>query len=277
LADQWFRGVFPTEHETPAVDPGVAHPARVYDYLLGGKDNFAADRVAGDEIIKSVPSVVTVARLNRAFLARAVRFLVTECGIRQFLDIGTGIPSAGNTHEVAQAIAPQARVMYVDNDPMVLAHARALLTGTTEGAVAYLDADLRDPDAILQAASQTLDFRQPAALMMLLVLHLIPDTDNPRQVAERLVDALPGGSYLALSHPPSDLRPEAMAQVLQHVNPLLAPGTSMTVRSRDEVARFFSGLDIVPPGLVLVHQWRPEEDDIPDRPSSLWCAVARKP
>jgi hypothetical protein len=277
LPDEWFRGIFPTEHGTPVIDTSVAQPARVYDYLLGGKDNFAADRAAGDEIIAAAPSAVTVARLNRAFLGRAIRFLVTDCGIRQFLDIGPGIPSAGNTHEVAQAIAPQARVMYVDNDPMVMAHARARLTGTTEGAVAYLDADLRDPDRILRAAHQALDFRQPVALLILLVLDLIPDTDEPHQVVARLVDGLPGGSYLALTHPPSDIQPEGVAKLQQGLKAPVAPGASITVRSHDEVARFFSGLDIVPPGLVQVHQWRPESDVAPDRPTFVWGAVARKP
>jgi hypothetical protein len=277
LPDAWFRGVFPAEHETPVIDTSVAQPARVYDYFLGGKDNFAADRAAGDELLATVPSAVTVARLNRAFLGRAVEFLVSECGIRQFLDIGTGIPAAGDTHEVAQAIAPEARVMYVDDDPMVMAHARALLTGTAEGAVAYLDADLRDPDRILRAASQALDFRQPVALLMLLVLDMIPDMDNPHQVVGRLMDALPGGSYLALSHAPSDIAPEGALEVLRRFNALLAPGVSVTARSHGEVTRFFTGLDIVTPGLVQVHQWRPEDDEVPYRPTSIWCAVGRKP
>jgi hypothetical protein len=278
VPDRWFRGIFPTEHETPVIDTSVPQSARVYDYLLGGKDNFAADREAGDRVIDAVPIVVTWCRLNRAFLARAVRFLVADCEIRQFLDIGPGLPSANNTHEVAQAIAPEARVMYVDNDPMVLAHARALLTGTTEGAVAYLDADVRDPDRIVRAASQALDLRQPVALMLLAVLQLIPDADKPYQVVGRLVDALPGGSYLALSHPPSDTLPGGVAEAAQQrFNALLCPGVSVTARSHDEVARFFSGLDIVPPGLVQAHQWRPEGDVAADGLASIWCAVARKP
>jgi hypothetical protein len=254
------------------IDTSVAHPARVYDYLLGGKDHFAADRAAGDQMIEAVPIVVTGCRLNRAFLARAVRFLAADCGIRQFLDIGTGIPSASNT----QAIAPDARVLYVDNDPIVLAHARALLTGTAEGAVAYLDADLRDPDRIVRAASQALDLRQPVALMLLLVLHLIPDADQPHQLVARLVDALPGGSYLALSHTPSDILPQEVARLHQRLNPRFSPAVSVTARSHDEVARFFSGLDIVPPGLVQVHQWRPEGDAALDGLASTWCAIARK-
>src|SRR5215469_708662 len=258
------------------MDTSVAHSARVYDYLIGGKDNFAADRAAGDQMIEALPNVVTASRMNRAFLARAVRFLVAECGIRQFLDVGTGIPAAGNTHEVAQAIAPQARVVYVDNDPVVLAHARALLTGPAEGAIAYLDADLRQPDDILAAARQTLDFGQPIALMMLMVLHMIPDADKPHHIVARLIDALPRGSYLALSHPPSDILPDSVAQVQQRLNARLGAGASMTARSRDEVARFCDGMDIIPPGVVQVHQWRPHDDAHSNGPASIWCAVARK-
>jgi hypothetical protein len=274
--DKWLRGVYGPPDESPAIDTGVARSARVYDYLLGGKDHFAADRTAGDQMIAALPNVVTGSRMNRAFLARAVRFLVAECGIRQFLDIGTGIPSAGNTHEVAQEIAPQTRVVYVDNDPIVLSHARALLTSTVAGAVAYLDADLRDTDGILRTAAQTLDFQQPIALMMLMVLHMIPDADEPHQVVARFVDAMPSGSYLALSHPPSDILPEGVAQVQQRLNAHLGPGASMTARSRDEVVRFFDGMDLVPPGLVQVHQWRPYGGIDPKGPASIWCAVARK-
>ena len=276
LPDTWFRGVYGPVLETPVVDTSVAHSARVYDYLLGGKDHFAADRAAGDQMIAALPNVVTGSRMNRAFLARAVRFLVAECGIRQFLDIGTGIPSAGNTHEVAQAIAPQTRVVYADNDPIVLSHARALLTSTDAGAVAYLDADLRHTDDILRTAALTLDFRQPVALMMLMVLHMIPGADEPHQIVARFVDALPSGSYLVLSHPPSDILPEGVAQVQQRLNAHLGPGASMTARSHSEVARFFDGMDMVPPGLVQVHQWRPDGDVDPNGPASIWCAVARK-
>jgi hypothetical protein len=276
LPDPWFRKVFATERETPAIDDSVAQPSRVYDYLLGGKDNFAADRVAGDQIIEAAPHAVTGARLNRAFLGRAVRYLVAGCGIRQFLDAGSGLPSANNTHEVAQAIAAEARVMYVDNDPMVMTHARALLKGTPPSTVAYLEADLRDTDGILGAASHALDFREPVALMMLWVLELIPDVDKPYQVVGKLVDAMPSGSYLALSHPASDILPEAMAQAQKRYNALLAPGVSLTVRSYDEVARFFSGLDIVPPGLVQTQEWRPE-GVVADGLASTWCAVGRKP
>jgi hypothetical protein len=258
------------------IDTSVAHSARVYNYLLGGKDHFAADRDAADQMIAALPNVLPASRMNRDFLARAVRYLVTERGIRQFLDIGTGIPSAGNTHEVAQAIAPQARVVYVDNDPVVLAHARALLTGTPEGPVAYLEADLREPEKILGTAARTLDFSQPVALMMLMVLHMIPDADDPHGIVDRLLNALPQGSYLALSHPPSDVLAGSVAKVQQRLNERLGPGQSMTARSQDEVARFFRGLELVAPGVVQVHQWRPDGPVDPDAPASIWCAVGRK-
>jgi len=276
LPGEWFRGIVPERDEPIEIDTSVAHSARVYDYLLGGKDHFAADRDAGDQMIAALPNVVSGSRMNRAFLARAVRYLVTECGIRQFLDIGTGIPSAGNTHEVAQAIAPDTRVVYVDNDPIVLAHARALLTGTPEGPVAYLHTDLRVPGEVLAAAARTLDFSQPIALMMLLVLHMVPDADGPHSIVEKLVSALPQGSYLALSHPPSDIQAEGAVKVQQRFNERLGAGQSMTVRSRDEVARFFNGLDLVPPGLVQVHLWRPDSPPEPDAPPSIWGAVGRK-
>jgi hypothetical protein len=277
LAGDWFKDVSAEPDKPVVVETGVAHSARVYNYLLGGKDHFAADRDAGDQMIAALPNVVSGSQMNRSFLARAVRFLVAECGIRQFLDIGTGIPSAGNTHEVAQAIAPETRVVYVDNDPIVLAHARALLTGAPDGgAVAYLDADLRRPEAILGAAARTLDFRQPVAIMMLMVLHMIPDADDPHGIVERLLEALPQGSYLALSHPPSDILPEGVAEVQQRFNERLGPGQSMTARSRDEVARFFSGLELVEPGLAQVHQWRPDGAADPDGPASIWSAVGLK-
>jgi hypothetical protein len=269
LPAKWLRGAYGPAHEAPTIDASVAHSARVYDYLLGGQDHFAADRTAGDQMIAALPNVVTGSRMNRAFLARAVRFLVAECGIRQFLDIGTGIPSAGNTHEVAQEIAPQTRVVYADNDPIVLSPARALLTSTVAGSVAYLDADLRHTDVILRTAARTLDFQQPIALMMLMVLHMIPDADEPHQIVARFVDALPNGSYRALSHPPSDILPEGVAQVQQRLNAHLGPGASMTARSHDEVARFFDGMDLVPPGLVQVHQWRPDGDIDPQGPASI--------
>ena len=195
----------PAGRQTPELDTRHAHSARVYNYWLGGTDNFAADRETAEQAIAANPGIVADVRENRAFLTRAVGYLASECGVRQFLDIGTGLPTANNTHEVAQAAAPQARIVYADNDPVVLLHARALLTSSPEGATAYLDADLRDTSAILREAAQTLDFGQPVALMLLIILHLIPDADDPYGIVATLLDALPSGSYLVLAHPASDI------------------------------------------------------------------------
>ena len=207
MTDTWFSGIFPGSKQSAEIDTTVAHPARVYDYWLGGKDNFAADREAAERVLAVAPGLRFRVKANRAFLARAVRFLATDCGIRQFLDIGTGIPPANNTHEVAQAAAPASRIVYVDNDPIVLAHARALLTSTPEGATAYLEADLREPDGILAAARQTLDFRQPVALMLVGILHLIQDAEEPYQIVSHLMDALPSGSYLIIRTRPATSTP----------------------------------------------------------------------
>jgi S-adenosyl methyltransferase len=257
-------------------DARVAHPARVYDYWLGGKDNFAADRIAGEQTIAAYPAIRASARANRAFLARSVRYLATEAGIRQFLDIGTGLPTASNTHEVAQSIAPDSRIVYVDNDPLVLAHARALLTSRPEGVTAYLDADLRDVEEILAQAADTLDFGQPVGVMLLAVLHYIPDLDEARQVMTRLVQALPSGSFVTISHAASDISPEEMAEMIRRMNEHLAEGNHVG-RTRDVVASLFSGLDLLEPGVVKVTQWRPESDAEADGPTSLWGGVARKP
>jgi hypothetical protein len=199
-------------------------------------------------------------RANRAFLARTVRFLATECGVRQFLDIGTGIPTANNTHEVAQAAAPSSRIVYVDNDPIVIAHARALLASSPEGATAYLEADLREPDVILAAARQTLDFSQPIALMLLGVLHLIQDAEDPYKIVSHLMDALPAGSYLVISHPASDIHAN-QAEVQRRYNERVA--TPQTLRSHAQVCRFFDGLQLIPPGVAYVHTWRADPDDEP--------------
>src|SRR6266480_7298871 len=198
MTGTWFSGIFPGSKRPAEIDTTVAHPARVYDYWLGGKDNFAADREAAERVLAISPGLRFRVKANRAFLARSVRFLATDCDVRQFLDIGTGIPTGNNTHEVAQAAAPSSRIVYVDNDPIVLAHARALLTSTPEGATSYLEADLREPDVIMAAASRALDFRQPVALMLLGVLHLIQDSEEPCQIVDRLMGALPPGSYLVI-------------------------------------------------------------------------------
>jgi len=253
----------------------VAHPARVYDYWLGGKDNFAADREAGDRVLAVTPGLRERVRAGRAFLVRAVRYLAAEEGIRQFLDVGTGIPSANNTHEVAQRAAPDARVVYVDNDPIVLTHARALLAGSPEGSIQYFDGDARDVASIIGAAATTLDFTRPTALMLLGVMHLIQDSEGPYELVATLMGELPSGSYLVLSHPASDIHP-GQAEAQRRYNERVS--TPQTLRTRTEVSRFFDGLDLVPPGLVYVHEWRPGPDDIvPPGGVSAYGGVARKP
>jgi SAM-dependent methyltransferase len=262
--------------QPPGLDTKHAHSARVYNYWLGGKDNYPADQEAAEQAIAANPGIVADVRANRAFLARAVHYLATERGIRQFLDIGTGLPTASNTHEVAQAAAPAARVVYVDNDPIVLTHARALLTSTPEGATAYLDADLRDTPAILEGAAQTLDFDQPIALMLLIILHLIPDADDPYGVVATLVRALPPGSYLVLAHPASDVRAAKMAEMTKRVNERMS-GPRATMRDRDAITRFFDGLDLVEPGVVQPQQWRPDPGELSPLQVTAWCGVAGKP
>jgi S-adenosyl methyltransferase len=257
-------------------DARVAHPARVYDYWLGGKDNFEADRIAGEETIAAYPAIRASARANRAFLARSVRYLAAEAGVRQFLDIGTGLPTASNTHEVAQSMAPESRVVYVDNDPLVLSHARALLTSSPEGVTAYLDADLRDTDRILEQAADTLDFTMPVAIMLLAILHYVPDLGEAQRIVARLVSAVPSGSYLTISHAASDISPEEMAEMIKRMNRHLAEGNHVA-RSHEVVAQFFDGLEVLEPGVVMVTQWRPESLLEAQGPTSLWGGVARKP
>ncbi len=257
------------------IDTTVAHPARVYDYWLGGSNNFPADREAAERVLAATPGLRSRVRANRAFLARAVRYLVAEAGIRQFLDIGTGIPAANNTHEVAQAVAPDSRIVYVDNDPIVLAHATSLLSGSEEGATQYIDGDLRDAPVILRAAAGTLDFTRPVALMLVGILHLIQDSEEPYRIVGSLMGALPSGSYLAISHPASDIH-ASQAEAQRRYNERVS--TPQTLRTRDEVSRFFEGLDLVPPGVVYVHAWRPDPGDVPPEGGvSAYGGLARKP
>ena len=237
------------------IDTSVAHQSRIYDYWLGGKDNFAVDREAAEQAIAAYPPIVRGVRAQRAFLARAVRYLAGLEGVLQFLDIGTGLPTANNTHEVAQETAPAARVVYVDNDPMVLTHARALLTSTPQGATGYLDADLREPDKILAMAANLLDFTQPVAVLLIGILQLIPDADDPHAIVARLISAVPQGSWLALYHPASDIDQFRVGEAVRRVNARSA-GTT-TLRSYDQVAQFFTGLQLMEPGLVQVQRWRP--------------------
>jgi S-adenosyl methyltransferase len=256
------------------LDTGTAHIARVYDYWLGGKDNFTADRVAGDEALEAFPGLISSVRANRAFLARVVRYLAAQHGIRQFLDIGTGIPASSNTHEVAQSVAPEARVVYVDNDPMVLAHARALLSSSEQGATAYLDADLRDTGKILEAARRTLDFSEPVAVMLIAVLHLIGDADDPAGIIAQLMDAVPAGSTLAISHVPNDMHMGAMSDMSDRLNRLLSQPS--TYRSQAQVTGFFAGLELVDPGVVPIQQWRPDTEEEAAAVAAMWGGVAVK-
>jgi S-adenosyl methyltransferase len=260
----------------PPFDTSVANQARIYDYLLGGKDNYAADRAAVDAVLKVAPEMGFAARANRAFLGRVVRYLAGQAGIRQFLDIGTGIPTAGNTHQVAQASAPESRVVYVDYDPIVLAHARALLTSHEAGATEYIDADLRDTGTILSRAARLLDFSKPVAVTMLMILHVIPDTDGPQAIVAQVMDALPSGSYLALSHLGSDLLDQEARQGFDNIIRRSAQQQYIG-RSREEMMRFFTGMDLIDPGLVRVEEWNPDPDPTETGRSTLWCALARKP
>jgi hypothetical protein len=243
------------------IDTTIVHSARRYDYWLGGKDNFPVDRESGDAVEAVFPTVRTAALQNRGFLGRAVRYLAEEAGIDQFLDIGTGIPAAGNTHEVAQAVAPSSRVVYVDNDPIVLAHARALLTSThADGMTAYIDADLRDPQSILgsPALADTLDLSRPVALMLIAVLHFLPDSDHPYDIVRTLTDALPPGSFLAIAHGTGDYLPPETRDRLNALNP---SNGQAWMRGLDDIAHFFDGHSLVSPGIVPVHAWHPDQDD----------------
>jgi hypothetical protein len=262
----------------PELNTGIAHPARVYDYWLGGKDNFAADRKVGDSVMAAIPSAPLLARENRAFLGRAVRYLAAEAGIRQFLDIGTGIPTAGNTHEVAQAAAPDARVVYVDNDPIVLAHARALMTSDPAGATAFILGDFRDPGKILAdpALGDTLDLGKPVALILAALLHFFTDDENPQAIVSSLLDALPSGSYLAITNLTADFMDPA--QAAQATQAGQQGGITYVPRTQAEVAAFLTGLDLIDPGVVPMQAWRPDGGPVPavHGPTS-YVAVGRKP
>ena len=274
--EAWETDGDPGSAGPPEFDTSVAHQARMYDYLLGGKDNYAADRAQTEAALKVYPEWAFTARANRAFLGRAVRYLAADAGIRQFLDIGTGIPTAGNTHQVAQAIVPESRVVYVDYDPIVLAHARALLTSSDAGATEYIDSDLRDTSTILEQAGRLLDFSKPVAVTLVAILHAIPDADDPHAIVARLMDAVPKGSYLALSHLGREFLPPETLRQMQD----LSRGNiqqEFAYRSRDEVALFFAGLDLVEPGIVPLQDWRPEPEAANPGKSAMWCAVGRKP
>ena len=245
----------------------------MYDYWLGGKDNFAADRQAAQAALTAYPGMARLARENRAFLRRVVRYLAGEAGVRQFLDIGTGIPTAGNTHEIAQEAAPECRVVYVDYDPVVLTHARALLASKPEGTTAYIDTDLRDTGTLLEKAAQTLDFTEPVAVTMLAVLHAVGDEDDPYAVVAQIMRAAPSGSYLAISHIAAELESEQLDKSRDSVNRI--SHQQYTHRSHAEVLRFFDGLEMVEPGLVELRYWRPTIET--RRVTPGWCGLGRKP
>jgi S-adenosyl methyltransferase len=265
----------PGLEERPELNTGFPHTARVWNYWLGGKDNFPADREAGDQVERLIPGIVDSAKADRAFLGRAVRYLVGEAGIRQFLDVGTGIPTANNTHEVAQALAPESRIVYVDNDPIVLVHARALLTSSPQGVTDYLDADARDTDTILRAAAKTLDFSQPVALMLLGILNHIVDDGEAQGIVDRLLDAVPSGSYLVVGHPTTEVHGEAMEEAMRLWNE--QGGTPIVARNRPELARFFDRLELLEPGVVSCSRWRPDPADPEPAEVSEFCGVGRKP
>jgi len=266
----------------PEIDTSVAHVARVYDYLLGGKANFAVDREAAERAYAAWPGglegVRADARAHRALLGRVVRYLASEAGIRQFLDIGTGIPKENNTHEVAQRIAPGARIVYADYDPIVLAHAHKLLTSTPEGACAYIYGDLRNPEAILRKAAGTLDLSTPTAVVLFGILHFFADAEHPDAIVARLMGAVAPGSYLAISHLARDVHGKALTETFDRLNQQMSE--SVTLRTHDEIARFLDGLDLIDPGVVQLPRWRPDsgtEATQPTRPLPMWCAVGRKP
>ena len=267
------------EPPSPDIDVSRPHTARIYDYYLGGKNHFAADRTVAEKAIAAAPMVRTAARENRAFLGRAVRFLAAEAGITQFLDIGTGLPTTSSVHEVAQEITPSARIVYADNDPLVLAHARALLTSAPEGRTAYIHADLRDPKAIVTSpvVRDVLDFGKPVALLLVAILHFIPDEDQPAEIVGTLLDALPRGSYLIASHGSEEHDP---ARASAARNAYITSGVRLATRDSADFARLaFSGLELVPPGVVLVSEWRPEGDGPRPSPAEvgMYGGVARKP
>ena len=260
--------------QKPKIDTSVPHSARVWNYWLGGKDNYPVDRMVGDQVMEMFPDITRLARADRAFLGRAVQFLVGEAGIRQFLDVGTGLPTANNTHQVAQSIAPESRIVYVDNDPLVLVHARALLTSTPEGACDYIDADLRHTDKILAEAAKTLDFSQPVALMLLGIMGQVPDSDDPRAIIKRLMNPMPSGSYLALSDGVNTS--ETFTEAVRHYNESSA--NTYHPRSPEQLTGYFDGLEVVEPGVVPLTSWRPEANPFPEADDVPgMCGVARKP
>lgn len=262
----------------PLIDTTVSHSARVWNYWLGGKDHYPVDREAGDRVAEMYPDIVHLARAARGLLTRAVRYLATEGGIRQFLDVGTGLPTVSNTHEVAQAIAPKSRVVYADNDPLVLAHARALLTSSPEGVTDYIDADVRDPATILHEAARTLDFTRPVAITLIAILHHITDYDEARSIVSRFMEAVPSGSYLVVAHSTNAIYGAVSDEAVGRWNKFGKP--PVVLRSPEQIAGFFDGLELLEPGVVSTPRWRPDVTDIGGgmpRDVDQFGAVGRKP
>ena len=257
---------------TSRFDPAIPHPARIYNVWLGGKDGLAADRKAAAEVAACRPQVVAGARANRAFLARSVRYLAGERGIRQFLDIGPGLPAPGNTHDVAQAVAPDSKIVYVDNDPLVMAHARALMTSSRDGVCECVEADLRDPQTITKKAAQTLDFTQPVAVILAAVLHFLTDEDNPAGVVAELAGAMAPGGFVAISHLTADFAPEQVGAGVAVYNDLVPAG--ITARTQGEVTALLGGLSLVPPGVVPVIEWRPDHGPVRGVSADLYAGLA---
>ena len=266
----------PAEVTPSGVNPNVPHSARIYDYWLGGKDNFAVDRAVGEAMMQAIPGMRYMAGENRKFVHRAARDLVAKEGVRQFIDIGTGIPTRPNLHEIAQRVAPECRVVYVDNDPLVLVHARALMISTPEGRSEYIPADLRDPQSIVndKVTRETLDFSRPIGLTLIAVLMLLADEDDPWAAVTALRDAMPSGSCLAITHPTADFAPDEVAQAVAAAT---GAGMTLVVRTKDEVQQFFGDWDLLEPGLVPVSAWRPDNPVGDPEAAYYWAGVARKP
>ena len=268
-------GAMTADEQRPKLDTGVAYSARVNNFWQGGKDNFAADREAGEQALDAFPDLPLAVRAGIKLRSRAIRFLVQEAGVRQFLDLGTGLPSGDPVHKIAQSLEPRCRVVYVDHDPMVMSHARALSHSSPAGACGYVEGDVRDSGTILAAAGRTLDFGQPVVVFMSSLLHLLPDDDEAYPMVARYLDAVVPSSYLLITHPSSDIHPEQSAKMASRLNNLMVQ--KRKYRNKAEVARFFAGLELAEPGLVPVPKWRPDSDMEAKSPTMVWCAIGRKP
>lgn len=270
-----LHGMVDDQRGGSTFDTGVAHTARTWNYWLGGKDNFASDREVGERIVQILPGMRDTAVASRAFLGRVVRLLAGDLGVRQFLDVGTGLPTAANTHEVAQSVAPESKIVYVDNDPLVLAHARALLSSAPEGVTDYVDADIREPDVVLRDAARTLDFGQPVGLTLLGVLQFVTDDDEALAIVDRFLDSVPSGSYLAIAHASNEAHPAEALAAERFWNANAHP--PIKFRSAKQVARFFDRVELLEPGVVSCSRWRPAAADLELPEVNLLCGVARKP